>query len=130
MSNVKIELTLQGGEVEGRRRRYDPGSTVQGWVRLTPDGSVNSDRVMAWLEWHTEGRGDRDQGRADEVEVLKGPLSGSLVQSFTLTLPALPWSYAGHYINIIWQVLVVVDIRFARDIRLEEPIAVAPRRPG
>ena len=130
MANVNIELTLHGGEVEGAQRRYDPGSTVQGWVRLTPNGDVDSDRAVVRLEWHTEGRGDRDQGRADEVELARGPLSGPLVQSFTLTLPHLPWSYAGHYINIIWRVLVVVDIRFARDIRLEQPIAVAPRRAG
>jgi hypothetical protein len=128
MAGVNIELNLSGGEREGYRRWYQPGSTVQGWVRLTPDGSVNSNRVIACLEWHTEGRGSRDHGRVDQVEIVQGAFSNSVAQSFSLTLPPLPWSYAGHYINIIWQVLVVVDIPFARDIRREEAIIVAPRR--
>jgi hypothetical protein len=53
-----------------------------------------------------------------------------LVQSFALTVPDAPWSYAGHYVNIVWRVLIVVDIRFGRDIRHDEPIVVAPQRAG
>ncbi len=130
MADVDIELTLQGGEVGDGGRRYEPGSTVQGWARLTPVGTVDCRRVVVRLEWHTEGRGDRDQGCADEVELASGPLSGPLVQSFTLTVPQMPWTYAGDYINIIWRVLVVVDIRLAFDIRAEAPIVAAPRRAG
>jgi hypothetical protein len=130
MADVDIELTLQGGEVGDGGRRYEPGSTVQGWARLTPEGTVDCRRVVVRLEWHTEGRGDSDKKCADEVELASGPLSGPLVQSFTLPVPQQPWSYAGHYIHIIWRVLVVVDIPFSRDIRTEAPIAVAPRRTG
>ena len=50
------------------------------------------------------------------------------VQSFTLTVPQMPWSYAGYYIHIIWQVRVVVDIPLTIDIGAEAPIVVAPRR--
>jgi hypothetical protein len=130
MADIDVELTLQGGQAEGHRRRYDPGSTVQGWVRLTPNGTVDSNRVVARLEWHTEGRGDRNEGCVQEVGLASGPLSGMLVQSFALTVPDAPWSYAGHYVNIVWRVLIVVDIRFGRDIRHDEPIVVAPQRAG
>jgi hypothetical protein len=128
MATVDIELTLHGGEVHEGGRRYDPGSTVQGWARLTPEGTVNCRRVSARLEWHTEGTGDRDQGCASESEILNGPLAGPLVQSFTLTAPQQPWSYTGRYIHIIWRVVVAVDIQFAADITADEQIVVAPRR--
>jgi hypothetical protein len=127
MAKVNIEITLQGGEVGDHPRRYEPGSTVQGSVRVTPDGTVDSNRVVVRLEWHTEGRGDRNQGCSSEVEISTSPLSEVLVQPFTLTVPHDPWSYAGHHITIIWAVVVVVDVRHARDIRYEEPILVAPR---
>jgi hypothetical protein len=130
MADVDIELTLQGGEVGDGGRRYEPGSTVQGWARLTPEGTVDCRRVVVRLEWHTEGRGDRDQDCADEVELVSGPLSAPLDQSFTLTVPQMPWTYAGNYIDIIWRVLVVVDIPLAFDIKAEAPIVAAPRRAG
>ena len=126
MADVDIELTLQGGEIQDNGRRCDPGSTLQGWARLTPEGTANCRRVVARLEWHTEGTGDRDDGCIGEVELATGPLAGPLIQSFTLTVPQQPWSYTGHYINIIWQVSVVVDIPLGLDITAEERIVVAP----
>src|SRR6266498_2764623 len=130
MADIDIELTLQGGEVDDGERRYAPGSTIQGRARLTSDGTVECRRVMVRLEWHTEGRGDRDQRCADEVELASGILPERLDQSFTLTVPQLPWSYDGNYIDIIWQVRVVVDIPLWIDSRAEAPIIVAPRRTG
>lgn len=130
MADVDIELTLRGDAVEDGGRRYDPGSTVRGWARLTPDGSVNARRAVARLQWHTEGRGDRDQACCDEVELARGPLVEPLVQSFMLTVPQQPWSYTGHYINIIWQVVVVVDIPHAFDVSAQEQVVVAPRPAG
>jgi len=74
MAAVDIELTLQGGEVDDGGRRYDPGSTVQGWARLTTYGTVDCRRVVVRLEWHTKGRGDSDKKCADEVELARGTL--------------------------------------------------------
>jgi len=128
MDHVDIELALQGGEVENGRRRYEPSSSLHGSARLTPHGTVDCRRVVVRLEWHTEGSGDRDRECADESQLVSGPLSEPMVQPFTLAVPRQPWSYAGHHINIIWQVRVVVDIPLASDISSEEPIVVAPRR--
>lgn len=131
MADVDIELTLQGGEVENGRRRYEPSSAVHGSARLTPHDTVDCRRVVARLEWHTEGRGARDEECVDEVDVVvRGPLTEPLVQRFTLTVPRQPWTYAGHYINIVWEVRVIVDIPFATDISSEESLIVAPRRAG
>jgi hypothetical protein len=130
MADVDIELTLQGGEVSGGRRRYEPGSAVHGWLRLTPREDVNCRRLLARAEWHTEGRGDRDGDCVAEVELAEGDLSAGtpVIQEFSLTLPSEPWSYAGHYINVIWEVIVVVDTPFARDVIRKRPIVVAPAR--
>jgi hypothetical protein len=135
MDDVDIELALQGGEVENGRRCYEPGSTVQGWTQLRPHGPVDCHRVVARLEWHTEGHGVTDQECVDEIELVSGRLSGPLVRNFTLTVPQQPWSYTGRYINIRWRVLVVVVAKpldvsemFNVDPSAEAPIVVAPRR--
>lgn len=130
MADIDFELTLRDGEVSGGRRHYLPGSAVHGWVRLTPHEDVNCNRVLARLEWHTEGRGDRDQDCVAEVVLAEGDLSAntSVIQEFNLTLPSEPWSYAGHYINVIWEVIVVVDLPFARDVIRKEAVVVAPRQ--
>jgi hypothetical protein len=135
VAEIGIDLALQGGEVENGRRCYEPGSTVQGWTRLTPHAPVDCHKVAARLEWHTAGRGEPDQECADEVNLWSGRLSGPLVRDFTLTVPQQPWSYAGHYINIMWMVRVVVvaipldvsDFLTVEPTR-DEPIVVAPRR--
>lgn len=103
---------------------------MHGWVRLTPHEDVNCNRVLASLEWHTEGRGDRDGDCVAEVVLAEGDLSAntSVIQEFNLTVPSVPWSYAGHYINVIWEVIVVVDRPFARDVIRKEAVVVAPRQ--
>jgi hypothetical protein len=128
MADVDIELALQGGEVEGGRRHYEPSSPVRGSVRLTPHDTVDCRRVVTRLEWHTEGTGDRDRECVDETELVTGPLSEPVDRRFTLTVPRQPWSYSGRYLNIIWHVGVMVDIPLAKNISAEEQIIVAPRR--
>lgn len=130
MADVDIELTLQGGEASGARRHYEPGSAVRGWIRLTPRDDVNCDRVLTRLEWHTEGRGDLDRHCAAEIVLAGGNLAAntSAIRDFTISVPKAPWSYAGHYINIIWEVIVVVCIPFALDVIRKEQVIVAPKR--
>lgn len=132
MADIDIELTLQGGEVSGRWRRFEPGSAVRGWIRLTSRDDVSCDRVLARLEWHTEGRGDRDRDRVAEIGLAGAKLTANstVIRDFTLSVPNDPWSYAGHYVNIIWEIIVVADIPFARDVIRKEPIVVAPHRAG
>lgn len=128
MPDLDVEIKLQGGAIEHGTRHYEPETEIEGCARLTPERSVDARRVVARLQWHTEGRGDRDKARPDEVELASGPLTEPLVRNFTLSVPQQPWSYTGELINIIWQVVVVVDIPHAFDIHAEETIVVAPRR--
>ena len=130
MADIEVRLILQGGEADGGVHGYEPDSTVGGTVQLVTGQDVRCERVLVSIGWHTEGRGDRDAATVDEVELCRGPLSmnTSSTHGFELTLPDQPWSYAGHYINIIWEVTVTVAIPFARDVKRTEPIVVVPRR--
>ena len=129
-ADVEVRLILQGGETDGGVRCYEPGSTVRGMVQLVTGQDVKCDRVFVAIGWHTEGRGDRDAATVDQVDVARGPLKTNMssTHSFVLTLPGQPWSYAGHYINIVWEVTATMAIPFTRDIKRTEPIVVVPRR--
>jgi len=132
MAKADIRLVLDGGEAERAWRRYEPGSTVRGTVQLLVGGDVRCDRVVVAIGWHTEGRGDRNGASVGEVELVRGRLTTNTTpsHSFAFRLPNEPWSYAGHYINIVWEVTVTIAIRFARDIKRTEQVVVAPRPAG
>jgi hypothetical protein len=128
MSTVDIRLILDGGQIEHGMHCYQPGSVVSGAVHLMPARDVQCDRAIAKIGWRTEGRGDRDSANIGEVELYRGPLSQNIAVSgrFEFALPDQPLSYVGHYINIIWEIAVVVDVPFARDIKQAEQIVVVP----
>lgn len=130
MANADIQLTLRGGEPEGEFIRYEPGATVMGTAQIIPDGDIRCNHVYIALQWHTEGRGDRDQKRAAQADVFQGLLAANqfATYSFSLALPREPWSYAGHYVTIIWEVVVQLDVPLGFDIKRQQPIIVAPRR--
>ena len=103
LPSVSIDVTLQGGEGADGMLRYEPGDDVWGTVQVTPNADLECHHLYIRLQWHTEGRGTRDQGKLGELDVFQGTLSAgvSSAHEFRFTLPHEPWSYAGHYINII-----------------------------
>ena len=128
MAKVDFELRLEGGETEGAFRRYTPGSTISGAVHIFPGQKINARRILARLQWHTEGRGDRNSGVAREEVLAEGLLTPAIPQSFdfSFTTPREPWSYAGHYINIIWELQIVIDIPWASDEVFSSRFILAP----
>ena len=130
MAKAAIQISLRGGEAAGGLQRFDPGSRLDGVAQLLPDGNIRAKNTVVRLAWHTEGRGDRDSGIAAQVEIGQGNLTANVpvTQSFAFNLPAEPWSFAGHYINIIWEVQVVVDVPMGLDLHAEQPFILAPRR--
>jgi hypothetical protein len=128
MAKVNFELRLEGGEMDGAYRRFTPGARIAGDAHVFPRQEINARRIVARLQWHTEGRGDKNAGVAEETVLAEGPLTPSIPQSFSFdfTAPQEPWSYAGHYINIIWEVQIVVDIPWASDELYRERIILAP----
>ncbi len=45
---------------------------------------------------------------------------------FRFQLPEQPWSYSGHYINIVWEIFVYVDVPLAGDPKFRQPFVVRP----
>lgn len=130
MADAVVQFTLEGGTHEGGLMRFEPRSRLNGTVTVTPGKDIRAKRVYAQLQWHTEGRGDRDEGVAAAVAFNDAQLRANMpmVGRFTFDLPEAPWSFAGHYINIVWEILLVVDIPLATDIRASQPFIMAPKR--
>jgi hypothetical protein len=67
MAEAVIQFTLDGGEHHGGLMRFDPRSRMSGTVTVTPAQDIGAKQVYARLQWHTEGRGDRDEGHIAAV---------------------------------------------------------------
>ena len=130
MTTVDFQWNVQGGEATmGKEVRFDPGATVEGAVTVTPQSDIQCNGIKIRLEWHTEGRGDRDRKVVDEMIAFQGVLPGGqpAVLAFRLTLPDQPWSYTGHYINILWEIVADVDLPLAINPKSRYPILLRPR---
>ena len=87
-------------------------------------GRSGTDRLI----WHTEGRSDEDKATIQEIDSFQGRLMPSypIHASFRFQLPPQPWSFAGHYISIIWAIEVNVDVPMATDLRHCERLVMLP----
>lgn len=128
MSAASFQIDIRGGESDGTLMRFRPGETLQGSVQVTPESDLVARHVYIRLLWYTEGRGDRDQAIVGEQDVYQGDLRAGVpaYYSFHFRLPDHPWSYAGHYVNIIWAIEASVDLSLARDPREQQPFVLAP----
>lgn len=125
----QLTITVSNGQVlDGGVRRFSPGQMVEGQVTLNPSGDIRARSVVVWLAWYTTGRGDRDQKIFEETTLHEGSLSRDTpnIWSFNLRLPDQPWSYSGHYINIVWAVQAKIDVPWASDIRAEQRFIMRP----
>jgi hypothetical protein len=125
--DIDCHFELKGGDRRGPVTIYAPGDRVSGSVRLAPQADIPCRSVTLQLEWHTEGKGDRDQQIIHEKTLHQGNLRmGSLVgDNFVFQLPEGPVSYAGQLINIIWTITIKVDVPRAKDATFQEPFIVA-----
>jgi hypothetical protein len=128
MTSVAFQWNVPGMGEPGKATRFDPGSTLEGTITLTSQADLNCTAIKVRAEWHTEGRGNRDQQKADEMVVFQGVLPGGqpTVFAFRLTLPQQPWSYSGDYINILWELVADVDLPLAINPKSRLPIFLRP----
>jgi hypothetical protein len=128
MAEAQIGVHIRGGQAGRGLRIFAPGETVRGSVTVTPVNSFTCNHLYIRLQWHTEGRGDRDEKNVAEADVFQGELRASVptTYEFAFTLPNEPWSYAGHYVNIIWGIAVEIDVSWAKDPTFKEPFVLAP----
>jgi hypothetical protein len=130
VANANFQITFRGGELAGNLVRFDPGTRMEALVQVMPLENIRSKRVLARVGWHTEGRGDTDAQTVGELELAQGGLTANtpLSQAFAYDLPRQPWSFAGHYVTIVWDVRVIVDIPLGSDLQAVQPFILAPRR--
>ena len=128
MAEVAVQVSFMPSEMQGSVPVFRPGEIIQGSIQVTPQADLNCRHFFARLRWHTEGRGDRDDGTAAEQDLYSGQLRGGVpfYQRFQFTAPDSPWSYSGHYVNIVWAVEASVDLPLAIDPRGEARFILAP----
>lgn len=128
MSDVIFQFEIGGGEMEEDLSRFRPGEVLQGSVRIIPETELNARHVYVRLMWHTEGRGDRDEGVISEQDFHQGIMQAGtpIYHSFHFRLPDQPWSYTGHYVNIVWEVEASIDLPLTRDPRDQKVFILAP----
>jgi hypothetical protein len=128
VTSVDFQWNVPGGESADGGARFDPGSVLEGTVTLTPQTDLNCSGVKIRLEWHTEGRGDRDRKTVEEIVAFQGVLPGGqlVVLPFRFVLPSQPWSYSGFYINILWELVADVDLPLAINPKSRHPILLRP----
>ena len=128
MAQAEIQVELGGGTPEDGLQRYEPGAEIWGLLQVAVDSEVKCNHLRVHLQWHTEGRGDRDEGRIAEDDVFQGVLTPGppFTREFRFLLPLEPWSYAGHYVNIVWEIAVDVDVPWSKNPRHSQPFVVRP----
>jgi hypothetical protein len=130
MANADIQITISGGEMAGEQMRFDPGSALQASVQIIGQENLKYRSIRVTLGWHTEGYGNRDHDDA-AVSILdqEGMLQpgSSFYRQMSFNMPNEPWSYAGHYINIIWEAKATIDIAMGKDIEAVQRFILAPR---
>lgn len=130
MANTDFRITLNGGDLlPGGLMRFEPGSPMSGNVQIISPENINCKSIVLHLAWHTEGRGTRNTGAVAQVPLHTGALNANqpVYQNFNLILPQQPWSFAGHYINIIWEIKITIDIPFSPDINGSQVFVLAPK---
>lgn len=120
-----IRIRLKGA---ARTQVFHPGDTVSGVVEIQPDDVMTYNKIEIKVGWHTEGKGDRDGRLLHEIELPKGELNPQypLVEPFDIVMPDSPWTFYGHYINIIWAIEVTIHINWLRKLNETLPFTVEP----
>ncbi len=128
MAKADIEITLQGGTDGFVAPEYAPGDSVSGAVSVFPDSNMKCQHLYIKLAWHTEGRGTRYRETIEELDVFQGELQAGMPRSFEFDfrVPAEPWSFAGRYVSVVWQIEAQVDVSWAKDPKAAAPFVLRP----
>ena len=128
MATAIIEVSLADDQADGAMRSFHPGETIRGTVQVTPETELTCKHLHIRLAWHTEGQGTRDSQSVAQIDVFQGTLPPRIPNhyDFAFALPNAPWSYAGHYINIVWEIEVDIDVPWATNPKQSYPFILTP----
>ena len=122
-----IQIQIKGGE----GKIYHPGDIVEGVVEILPDVDIpNVRKIEVKVGWETQGKGNIDRRAIeiwtrDDMPILEANIP--FYQEFSAKLPNQPWSFHGHYINIVWAVIVKIDVARAKDLNASQRFVLQPR---
>lgn len=104
----------------------EPGGAFAGTVSYA--ASVRGARaIRLTLRFRTEGRGTDDEAVLTEHELALDPSGGLTSTGFVLPVPRIaPISYDGSLIRIIHEVEARLDVKMARDVKVEQRVLVVP----
>ena len=126
---ARFTVRIESGEMLDAVPFFEPLQEVAGTVEIAADSSLECRSLTVRLIWHTEGRGDEDKQTVQEIDIYQGRLTlGTPVHgAFRFQLPREPWSFAGHYVSIIWAIEVNIDVPMGRDYSHRERLVMRPR---
>ena len=121
---AKCDLTIH---LDEERTSYRGGETVRGEIEVRTDEDVRCDGLTVELRWKTHGKGNSVHGDPVEVELFQGDWRAGAIQRypFAIELPKGPFTYHGHYLNVVWEVRARADVPWAIDPKAEREIAVS-----
>ena len=135
MTIAHIQISISGGEMVDGSMRFDPGSELKAEVQFNAADTIRYRALRVGIEWHTEGYGERDGAKPVERKLAEeGVLKPDtpVCRQLRFALPTAPWSYAGEWINILWEVKATIDLPLKKDITASQRFILAPgalRRP-
>jgi len=91
--------------LEDNRTRYRPGETLTGRVGWQVETAPRQAELR--LFWYTSGIGTRDVGIIETIPF--DPPRAQDERSFSLRLPAAPYTFSGRLVSLIWALELVLE---------------------
>ncbi|MEQ8190191.1 MAG: hypothetical protein ABRQ39_19650 [Candidatus Eremiobacterota bacterium] len=98
MNSLKIEIT-------NNKTEYLPCEMVTGTCFWAFDKSPKTIELRFF--WYTSGKGNGDV-KTVEILTIKEPLREG-ERDFSFTLPAIPWSFSGKLISLMWAIEMIAE---------------------
>jgi hypothetical protein len=98
MNNLKIETT-------DNKIEYLPSERVRGTCSWSFDTTPKG--IELRLFWYTSGKGTADFNTVEVFSVNEPLKEGK--RDFSFTLPAIPWSFSGELISLMWAIEMIAE---------------------
>jgi hypothetical protein len=120
---AKCDLTI---ELADRRDTYLAGEPIRGILHVRVNEDLQCNALTVKHTWATHGRGNVATGDGPAATLFQGKLTAGEVHRLEFTIATLPWppTYHGHYLNIDHAVTANVDIPWAFDVQISQPIVI------
>lgn len=96
---------MMTGKILTPKVAYRPDEEISGTVSWTAEKSPKTAELR--LFWHTVGKGDRDNGIAENL-IFEMPQPTD-ARPFSFRAPTFPPSFSGNLISLIWGLELILD---------------------